>query len=91
MQEENQLDLLEENKKLKEELKAMKEKGFSFSENFNSDELLNDLEGEFSKLKDKTQEVSLELKDRIKENPLQSISIAFTLGLVLSRVFGGRR
>jgi len=88
-------ELKEEMQRLREELDSLKhspkEKAFGFEEKLESEELIKDFQEEFSKIKDKTDQVSSELKEQVKQNPLQSISIAFALGLVLSKVFGGRR
>jgi len=92
MQDKSPLEQLEEeNKQLKEELQALKDKGFSFTQAFDSEGILDDLEGEFEKIKEKTQDLSLDLKEQIKQKPLQSLSIAFAAGIFLSKILGGRR
>jgi len=96
MNENNELESLKEEMRiLKEELKSLKDnsnaKAFNLGDTFNNEEIIQDFQEEFSKIKDKTEEVSDDLKEQIKANPIQSISIAFTVGILLSKVFGGRR
>jgi len=97
MTEKNELELLkEEMKMLREEMVALKAKpkGSVFeelSENFKNEEIVQDFQEEFSKIKDKTEQVSLDLKEQVLKNPIQSISIAFGVGFVLSKLFGGKR
>lgn len=63
----------------------------SFKLDLNNDEIIKGFQEEFTKIKDKTDQVSLELMKQIEEKPLQSVSIAFGLGLLLSKILGGRR
>ena len=39
----------------------------------------------------KSSEISLELQERIKEKPLQSLVVAFGVGLFFSKFFGGNK
>jgi len=96
MQDKTEIDLLkDELAQVREELVGLKGEGksnhFDFTKKLNDEDVLNNFQEEFSKIKEKTDSISLELKEQVKQNPLQSISIAFTLGLLLSKVFGGRK
>jgi len=96
MENKTEVELLkEEMQSLREELASLKQKpeenSFRFKDKLDNEELIKDFQEEFSKIKEKTEKVSFELKEQILQNPLQSVSIAFGLGLLLSKVFGGRR
>ena len=94
MNEESELEILKEEMKiLREDLARMQgsKQDESFTLDLNNDDIIKDFQEEFTKIKDKTDQVSLELMKQIKEKPLQSVSIAFGLGLLLSKILGGRR
>ena len=94
MNEKSELEVLkEEVQSLREALASVQDgdKNDSFKLDLDNDEIIKDFQEEFTKIKDKTDQVSLELKEQIKQKPLQSISIAFGLGLILSKILGGRR
>ena len=94
MNEKSELEALKEEVRcLREELSSVKdtEKNTSFTLDLDNDETIKDFQEEFTKIKDKTDQVSIELKEQIKQKPLQSMFIAFGLGIVLSKILGGRR
>jgi len=94
MNDKSELEALkEEVRSLREELATVKssDANDSFNIGLDNDEIIKDFQEEFTKIKDKTDKISLELTEQVKQKPLQSISIAFGLGLLLSKILGGRR
>ena len=94
MQENSEIFLLkEEVRQLREELNSFRrvENNVEDDIRVESEEVIREFQEEFEKIKFKSSEISLELQEQIKEKPLQSLAVAFGVGLFLSKFFGGNK